>query len=139
MTPLEAIETCFRKFADFTGRATRPEYWWWTAFVLAGSLLTAIVPILNTVFSLAVLVPGVAVAARRLHDVDRSGWFMLLPLSAVPVIVLGRVIQGGILVPVGGMMALGLGVLVLVWYCTDGTPGPNRFGPDPKGRRGPLA
>lgn len=135
MNPLEAIRTVLTKYADFSGRASRPEYWWWTLFVFVGGLVTGVVPLLGAAFSLAVFLPGLAVSARRLHDTGRSGWFIFLPLAGVPLILLGRIIQGGILQPVGGVVCFALGILLLVWYCSDGTPGMNRFGPDPKGRR----
>jgi uncharacterized membrane protein YhaH (DUF805 family) len=85
MTFVESIKTCFSKYADFTGRASRSEYWWWFLFVLLATVATSIVSEkLSALFSLAVMLPGLAVGARRLHDIDKSGWFQLLYL--IPVI-----------------------------------------------------
>jgi uncharacterized membrane protein YhaH (DUF805 family) len=79
MTFLESISICFTKYADFTGRASRSEYWWWTLFVILASLATGFInEIVSMLFSLATLLPGLAVGARRLHDTNRSGWLQLL-------------------------------------------------------------
>ncbi len=81
----QAVQTCFRKYVEFSGRATRPEYWW---FILAlchlGRLAGFIHEFLYYLVVLAFLLPLLAVGARRLHDVGRSAWFLLLGL--VPVI-----------------------------------------------------
>ena len=81
----EAIRICFSKYADFNGRATRPEYWWFVLFVvLVGVGLSLISPMLSGIFSLGTLLPSVAAAPRRLHDTNRSGWWQLICI--VPVI-----------------------------------------------------
>jgi len=97
-----AVKTCFRKYATFSGRAARPEYWWFVLFIILGSMVAAALdgalfgtryvetapgmtemqtegPI-NTVFSLGTLIPGLAVGWRRMHDTGRSGLFLLYPL-----------------------------------------------------------
>ena len=85
MTFQDAIRTCLSKYADFTGRATRPEYWWFVLFVvLVSAALSLISPILSGIFSLATLLPSVAAATRRLHDTNRSGWWQLI--CFIPVI-----------------------------------------------------
>lgn len=77
----EAIKACFAKYADFTGRASRAEYWWWVLFVVLCSMaLSLLGHVLAALFSLAVLLPGLAVAARRLHDANLSAWWLLLAL-----------------------------------------------------------
>lgn len=79
MTFIDSIRTCFSKYADFNGRAGRPEFWWWTLFTFLVSMAMGIVSdMLSGLFSLAVLLPSLAVGARRLHDTDRSAWFLLL-------------------------------------------------------------
>lgn len=79
MTFGESIQTCFSKYADFSGRASRSEYWWWVLFVFLATVVTGIVSDkLSALFSLAVMLPGLAVGARRLHDIDKSGWLQLL-------------------------------------------------------------
>jgi uncharacterized membrane protein YhaH (DUF805 family) len=85
MTFIDSIKTCFKKYATFGGRAARSEYWWWTLFALLASLaISALSQRLSAVFSLAIFLPSIAVAARRLHDIDRSGWWQLVAL--IPVI-----------------------------------------------------
>lgn len=85
MTFGKSISTCFSKYATFEGRATRSEYWWWFLFALLATAATDIVgEALSDAFSLAILLPTLAVGARRLHDTGRSGWFLLLWL--VPII-----------------------------------------------------
>ncbi|MEV8465689.1 DUF805 domain-containing protein [Fluviibacterium sp. DFM31] len=87
-----AIQTCLSKYATFSGRATRPEFWWFVLFVIlvgvGGSILDAMIfgtgpedgqPI-SMLASLALLLPYLAVGVRRLHDIGRNGWWMLLIL-----------------------------------------------------------
>jgi len=105
MTFVESIKTCFSKYADFNGRASRPELWWWVLFViLASAALSTISSMLSGLFSLAVLVPNIAVTARRLHDTDRSGWLQLVAL--IPLI----------------------GWIVVIYWCVQEGKEPNRFG-----------
>ena len=88
-TFMGAVKTCFSKYATFQGRARRPEFWWFALFTLAGSMVTSFLDmalfgaaseagLLGAVFSLAVLIPSIAVGVRRLHDTDRVGWWYLL-------------------------------------------------------------
>jgi len=79
MTFGESISTCFTKYAAFDGRASRSEFWWWLLFTFLASAATGIVSqTLSALFSLGVMLPSLAVGARRLHDTNRSGWFLLL-------------------------------------------------------------
>ena len=79
MTFGESISTCFTKYAAFDGRASRSEFWWWFLFTFLASAATGIVSqSLSALFSLGVMLPSLAVGARRLHDTNRSGWFLLL-------------------------------------------------------------
>lgn len=127
----DAITTCFRKYAVFSGRATRPEYWYFVLFMYllwiplfiwffsTASLATwdsesdfpAGLAAVFLMVWLALLLPAWAVTVRRLHDSGHSGWFILITL-----------------VPLVG------GIVLLVTLAADGNYGPNRFGPDPKGR-----
>lgn len=78
----ESVQECFRRYADFAGRASRPEFWWFLLFLLiANTALTAISPALAFVFTTASLVPTLAVATRRLHDTGRSGWWQLVAFA----------------------------------------------------------
>jgi uncharacterized membrane protein YhaH (DUF805 family) len=104
MTFGESIQTCFSKYADFTGRASRAEYWWWSLFTVLATLAAGIInDKLSALVSLGVLLPGLAVGARRLHDVNKSGWFQLLYL--VPLI----------------------GWIPLIYWTTQNSQEPNRF------------
>lgn len=85
MTFVESIQTCFSKYAVFNGKAKRSEYWWWALFILLASLILGFFSEgASVIFQLATLVPYIAVTARRLHDVDKSGWWQLLWI--IPVI-----------------------------------------------------
>lgn len=136
---MELMFQPIRKYADFSGRARRKEFWLFALLMflievvfmallsavggqdlLMGYPASATVPMSGTVMAvvllhfavmLALLVPSLAVTFRRLHDTNRKGWWILI--SFIPLI----------------------GALVLfIFYLLDGTPGPNRFGPDPKAR-----
>lgn len=125
-----AILTCFSKYATFSGRARRAEFWWFALFSFC------VLAVLNFIdfgfggparwmtgearpspvaglFWLAVLLPSLAVTVRRLHDTDRTGWWILIQF--IPVI----------------------GPLLLIWFlASEGSSGTNRFGPDPLERAG---
>ncbi len=84
MNPFESVQTCLTKFADFSGSASRPEYWWFAfAQMLASSVLSAISPLISSAIFLVLLVPSLAAGARRLHETGRSGWWQLLWLLPV--------------------------------------------------------
>lgn len=114
-----AVKTCFTNFANFKDRASRSEFWWFFLFGILVSIVAGVIDAVAfgivtgqsgpvaTVVSLALLVPNLSVTARRLHDINRSGWWMLLVLTIV-----------GIL-------------LLLFWYCQKSDEGDNRFGPNP--------
>ena len=79
MTFTESIQTCFKKYADFSGRASKSEFWWWTLFVILigiGAQIIGNIP--GALVSLGTLLPSLAVTSRRLHDIDRSGWWQLI-------------------------------------------------------------
>lgn len=79
-----AVKTCFNKYADFNGRAARPEFWWFFVFQLGIYVVTSFVGgWLYFVAMLALLLPAIAVGARRLHDTGKSGWLMLIALIPV--------------------------------------------------------
>jgi uncharacterized membrane protein YhaH (DUF805 family) len=102
-----------KQYTVFTGRARRQEYWMFflinfaiafaIGFVTGLLRLGAVGSALSSLYMLAVLVPSVAVGIRRMHDTDHSGWWLLVP------------------------------ILNLVYACTEGQPGPNQYGPNPKG------
>lgn len=124
MSLFEAVRLSLTRYASFDGRARRLEYWYFTLFhsltiLLAGIVsyftmlvLPALAIVLYSIVVFGTLLPHLAVSVRRLHDVNRTGWWYLFGL-----------------VPLLGAIVL------LVWYCSDGTRGPNRFGADPKASR----
>ncbi|HEX4694776.1 DUF805 domain-containing protein [Sphingomonas sp.] len=158
-----------KRYAEFSGRSRRMEYWMWVLFVCIVYVVLSLLDsalglggkstatqnlspngvsynygihggILTGLFALATLIPNIAVAVRRLHDTNRTGWWLLLPL--VPVIVgvvmmmmgamslsLSMVGLGSMIMMLGGL----LGIVLIVFYCLPGTPGPNKYGPDPLG------
>jgi uncharacterized membrane protein YhaH (DUF805 family) len=111
-----------RKYAVFGGRSRRKEYWFFVLFVVVISTVLSIVDaligtsnsstgggLLSGIFGLAILIPSISVSVRRLHDIDRTGWWVLIGL-----------------VPLIGWIVL------LVFHVQDSTPGTNRYGPNPK-------
>lgn len=121
MTFAEAIKSCYKKYATVSGRASRSEFWWFelyfnlpiiitTALQLSGAMSEdSIVSIIVGLFILGNVLPVIAVTFRRLHDVNKSGWWLLI--GAIPLI-------GGI--------------YLLIKYCTKGDMGPNRYGRPPE-------
>lgn len=123
MNFIDAVKTCFQKYATFSGRAMRSEYWFFVLFnflggfvlgLIDGMLFASVDPAtghassgpLGLIFSLATLLPGLAVGVRRLHDLDKSGWWILINI-----------------IPIVGW------IIFIVWAATKGTEGPNKFGP----------
>ena len=85
MTFQESIRVCFSKYVEFTGRAGRPEYWWFVLFIVVVSVVLSMISnTASAVFSLATLLPSISAATRRLHDTGRSGWWQLI--AFVPII-----------------------------------------------------
>lgn len=113
-----AMNTCLRlKYMEFSGRASRSEYWYYSLGYVIGSIVVSIVGgllgniphmVLMGLYSLGLLLPALAVSVRRLHDLDKSGWWLLISL-----------------IPLLGALAL------LFFYVQKGTTGPNRYGSDP--------
>ncbi len=106
MTFTESMQTCFRKYADFKGRASRSEYWWFAAFVVVVSIATSLLfgDAANALVTLSLFLPYLAVSARRLHDIGRSGWWQLIwyiPLIGLP---------------------------VMIYWCVQNSEGPNAYG-----------
>ena len=115
---LEAL----KKYAVFSGRSRRKEYWYFVLFNIIVAIVLSLIDmllgtfssasnigLLSGIYSLAVLIPTIALTVRRLHDTDRSGWWILINL-----------------VPFIGS------IVILIFALIDGTPGDNRFGPSPK-------
>lgn len=161
-----------KRYADFSGRSRRMEYWMWvllqvliyigvlllTAILGGGAALMSgdpssmmatggivfVIFLLYFVWELAVLIPSLAVAVRRLHDTNRSGWWILAPI--VPYVIAfvaifggaasgsqGGLAAGGIIGAVAVLATIVLAIVLLVFMFLEGTKGPNKYGPDPKG------
>ena len=112
-----SIKTCFNKFAVFSGRASRSEFWFFVLFGFLGGVITSIIDVMilgypfeengpiYLIFSVALIVPSLSVAARRLHDINKSGWWQLLWITIIG------------------------GILLIIWHVTKGENKKNRFGP----------
>jgi len=114
----QSVRRCFDKYAEFEGRALRSEYWWWVLLCVMIGIAATILDVaffgayhtarqggpINALANLALFLPSLAVAVRRLHDIDRSGWWLLIVFT-------------------------GIGAFVLLyWYCQKSDEGINRFG-----------
>jgi uncharacterized membrane protein YhaH (DUF805 family) len=108
----EAVRSGFDHYTDFDGRASRPAFWWWVLFgvlvAIAANILDAIIGtvILSAIVGLGLLLPNISVSIRRLHDTDRTGWWILIAF-----------------IPIIGLIVL------LVFYLQDSDPGENNYGP----------
>ena len=110
----DAVKLGFANYVNFSDRACRSEFWYWVLFYTIGLLASVVIdrwivgsPLIGPIFLLAVFLPTLSVSVRRLHDLDRSGWWVLLDL-----------------IPLVGC------IILLIWFCTKRTDGPNRFGAD---------
>jgi uncharacterized membrane protein YhaH (DUF805 family) len=118
----DALALALANYATVVGRSSRGAFWWFVAFLMIGNVATAILDaiassilgfgLFNALFSILTFVPTLTVAARRLHDIDRTGWWLLLGL-----------------IPLVGF------VVLLFWFCRPGDRYPNRFGPDTEAGR----
>ena len=113
-----AVRTCLSKYATFAGRARRSEFWWFALFVFAGNLLLGLIDaavfpgetrVFAPLFWLAMLLPSIAVSVRRMHDIGRTGWWVLLHL-----------------IPVIGFL------VILYFYVQRSEAGANAHGPPPQ-------
>lgn len=107
----------WKNYFTFTGRARRKAYWMFVLFNIIAAIVASIIDnvlgtggVIGGLYSLAVLIPGIALGVRRLHDIGKSGWWLLIAL-----------------VPLIGFIVL------IVFACTDSQPGDNQYGPNPKG------
>jgi len=116
----EAVKTVFSKYATFSGRAGRSEFWFFVLFSIIVNIVLNIIgqfsemagAVLSIIFFLGTIIPSIAVGARRLHDIDRTGWWQLIAL--IPIV----------------------GTIVLIIFYALKSTGPNRFGEGPEA---PLA
>ena len=115
MSFTQAIGSGFKRYVDFSGRSSRSEYWWWYLFVFIGAFVSIVLdalmgttPVLYLILIAAVILPQLAVTVRRLHDLDKSAWGLLIGL-----------------IPFIGAIVL------LVWLVSSGDEGNNRYGANP--------
>ena len=110
---LTAIKTCFSKYADFTGRARRSEFWFWSLFTFIVVVLLCCIPVIGWILlpiaGIAFIIPSLAVGARRLHDTGKSGWWWLINL-----------------IPTVGT------IILIVFWVQDSNAGENQYGANPK-------
>lgn len=166
MTPIDWAKRPIQKYADFTGRAPRAEFWWYVLAVVIVRIIAMIIDnILNMnvwavygpitiIVGLGLLVPSIAVTVRRLHDTGRPGWWILLPIAALCLMFVfgGAAIVGGAaaggaagmvagagLMMLFGLLALVADIVLIVFCALPGTPGDNQYGPNPYGQIGGTA
>ena len=112
----DAVTIGFQRYFDFSGRSTRAEFWWWALFTFLGATALTIVEgiagipnMLSFIFRLATLIPSLAMGSRRLHDINKSGWWQLL------------------------LFAILIGwIILIVWAIKQGDKGANKHGQDPR-------
>lgn len=148
MSPLDWAVRPLKRYAEFSGRSPRAEYWWfWLGYMVVSivlQILTRISSVLGIlgILYLGLIIPMIAVAVRRMHDVNRTGWWILapaLPYLLAIAMVLPKVFSGqgaafgsdfGAAIALI-LVAMVLGIVVFVFSVLPGTTGPNRYGPDP--------
>ncbi len=148
----DSIGECFFNYMNFRDRAARAEYWWWVLFAVILGLIAVGLDLLifrgwetgpfNLVISLALFFPGLTVTVRRLHDTNRSGWWILLPVIPAILTFAGFIAAltanpfnpfngtGLILVGVPAIIWIAATILLLVWMLLPSNAGNNRFGPN---------
>lgn len=145
MTLSEAVQTCFRKYFAFSGRAARPEYWLFAGFLFVAQILSFFVaPFMAAAFALATVTPGLSAAVRRMHDAGRSGWWLILPALVIPAWLLVWIASAAAALAVkvdtldndiyfltASAIMLAVVTLTVIWLTAPSQPGANRYGPNP--------
>lgn len=105
----QSVITCLKKYVDFNGRAGRPEYWWFVLAMVIASLVVSLVlgDIVALLLHLALLLPSISAGVRRMHDMGKSGWFLLV--SLIPLV----------------------GWIIVIYWLAQPTVGPNEYGEGP--------
>ena len=134
----DAVKKCFKKYFDFKGRASRSEYWYFTLFIVLGYAIGFGLIFVNAqlfwllmIFLLFVMIPWISVTARRLHDINKSGWFQAIPIPAgilETVFAQSRQESLEIIFLIIGLLCY---VYLLILVCTAGDNKENRFGKNP--------
>jgi uncharacterized membrane protein YhaH (DUF805 family) len=151
LSPIDWAKRPVQKYADFSGRAPRAEYWWFTLALIIAYIVISIVEsilgidktvgpygYLSVLLLLGTIVPSIAVSVRRLHDTNRSGWWVLLPMVpyGIGIALAGPAILSGSMVGLGMagiffMIGLICGIVLFVFMVLPGTRGDNNYGADP--------
>ena len=157
---ITAIKTCFSKYADFNGRARRSEFWYWYLFTILVSMFSSWIPFASLVM-LALVIPTLAAAVRRLHDIGRSGWWVLLNVvpsiicfafliallgSAIITLIAAGTYEPEMLIDnlsaniglcfayvLSALASFVCSIVLIVWWAKDSAPGANEYGENPKG------
>ena len=139
-----SVKTCFKKYAKFDGRASRSEFWYFYLFtyglyvilIISAINIAPIFGFLLAGFFLATFIPFLAVTARRLHDINKSGWFQILPLPFSFVDrLLERSQQDVSFSILFGLITIGLYIYLFILFCTDGEKKNNKYGKQIKFKR----
>lgn len=144
LSPIGYVLKCLRLYFDGRGRARRSEYWWWTLGVFLASIVAYVIDVglfgfnsytsqpntqaVSTILSLAVLAPGISVAARRFHDVGLNGWLV----GAFFLVLFVGAGVSAVMPPLGGLIILAAVIAMLVILVLPSKQGSNRYGPNPK-------
>ncbi len=141
----QAIKNVFSKYATFTGRARRSEFWWFQLFnfilIFVASLFDDLLGlgisdtgegVISLIVTLALLLPGLSVLWRRLHDINRSGWNYLLVIVPAVLCVIFALVQLFVLTILMAIVVVVTAILLLVWCCMDSKQEENKYGPSSK-------
>ena len=148
MTLTDAVKTCLtKKYATFTGRASRSEYWWFVlAYVIVGIVISLLGNILSLLYFVALIVPALAVGFRRLQDTGRPGWYILIPTATglllrlltptPPMMADGHMTEMPDMGSMGllallSLVQLALAVIFIWWLTRPSQPETNAYGPPP--------
>ena len=152
MTFAQAIKTCFNRYATFTGRATRSEYWWWILFcflsIIAICIIAALIGVATAgrrgvglfgfffllpfiIFCIVILVPSWAVLFRRLHDAGHPGYWILLYLVPYVISLFAALVGSQIMSMLFGFLSFAGSIVLLVFVLQPSQPYDNQFGPCP--------
>lgn len=149
--PFSALWHMFKHYADFKGRATRKEFWmawlgcWIVAFVILfiGIIIDAVCfersddfvvcLTLRRLWGMATLVPSIAISVRRLHDVGRSAWLVVIFYLCLPVVIVSSLVVAMMgIVGICSLITLVIGFILLILFCRDSQRGTNKYGPSEK-------
>ena len=149
-SPLGRYVGCFKKYATFHGRASRSEFWWFFLFNFLAAIIMSFIPFIGGLYFWVSLIPSLAVLVRRLHDVNRSGWWVFWgTMGVILLLCFGGVFWGSLMMPMGFSISgfniafmlyffyivlfflLVFSIILLILGCLPGTNGENNYGKKP--------